>query len=78
MFFATGESDAEPAALLHDLRRKILDLKIGYVVLHTERLTPAWRARSTEMLDSMPELERFASGRAETLAYRVRPIEGAD
>jgi hypothetical protein len=70
--FLAEEATPSRAVVVEDLRRQLRDLRIGYVVMHADRVDERWRALFIEALASVPELERFESGRIETISYRVK------
>jgi len=70
--FLAEEATPDRAVVVEDLQRKLRDLRVGYVVMHADRVDSHWRALFVEALASVPELERFESGRIETISYRVK------
>src|SRR5262249_40259900 len=70
--FLAEEATPDRAVVVADFRRKLRELRVGYVVMHADRIDDRWRVLFVEALAGVPELEQFESGRAETISYRVK------
>jgi hypothetical protein len=70
MFLA--EEPPPPGDRVADLRQKIAELDVGYVVVHPEMLQPGHLASVLQLLDQAGELERLPDT-ADLIAFSVKP-----
>jgi hypothetical protein len=60
-----------PGDVLADLHQQLRDLDVGYLVVHTDRMTPSWRRQVLALVAELDNLTPMATGRAETVAFRI-------